>query len=121
METQEIKIAALEIKVDGLYNKLEEFENSQKEFNHNLDVEIQKISRGLYGDEHNQNKGLIERLNELEKRVNDLESDSETEEIKENTVSKVFATTWKVTASTIMVWLTLKQVIGVDTLLNLIK
>lgn len=121
MEAQEIKIAALEIKVDGLYNKLEEFENSQKEFNHNLDVEIQKISRGLYGDEHNQNKGLIERLTELEKRVNDLETDSETEEIKDNTVSKVFSTTWKVTASIIMVWLTLKQVVGVDTIFNLIK
>ena len=121
MEQQEIKIAALEIEVDGLYNKLEEFENSQKEFNHNLDVEIQKISRGLYGDEHNLNKGLIERLNELEKRVYELEEDSDTKEIKENTVSKVFAVTWKVTASTIMVWLTLKQVIGVDTLFNLIK
>lgn len=121
METQEIEIAALKIKVDGLYDKLEEFENSQMEFNHNLDEQIQKISRGLYGDEQNQNKGLIERLNELEKRVNYLENDSETKEIKENTVSKVFAITWKVTASIIMVWLTLKQVIGVDTLLNLIK
>jgi len=118
---QEIKIAALEIKVDGLYDKLEEFENSQKKFNTQLEGEIHKISRGLYGDEENQNKGLIDRLIELEKRVSELEDDSDTQEIKENTVSKVFATTWKVTATIIMIWLTFKQVIGVDSLLNLIK
>jgi hypothetical protein len=118
---QEIKIATLEIKVDGLYDKLEEFENSQKKFNTHLEGEIHKISRGLYGDEQNQNKGLIDRLIEVEKRVSELEDDSDTKEIKENTVSKVFAVTWKITASIIMIWLTFKQVVGVDSLLNLIK
>lgn len=118
---QELKVAALEIKVDGLYTKLEEFESSQKEFNNSLQADVHKISRGLYGDEHNQNKGIIERLIDLEEKVKDLEKDKKNNEIKENTLSKVFNYTWKASASIIMVWLTLKQVIGVDVLLNLVK
>lgn len=118
---QDLKIAALEIKVDGLYSKLEEFETSQKEFNNNLQSDVQKIARGLYGDEHNQSKGMIDRLVDLEERVKDLEKTNKVDEIKENTLSKLFHVVWKTSAIVIMIWLTFKQVIGVDVLLGLIK
>ena len=118
---QDLKIAALEIKVDGLYSKLEEFETSQKEFNSNLQSDVQKIARGLYGDEHNQSKGMINRLVDLEERVKDLEKTNKVDEIKDNTLGKLFSAVWKTTAIIVMVWLTFKQVIGVDVLLGLIK
>jgi ClpP class serine protease len=118
---QDLKIAALEIKVDGLYSKLEEFETSQKEFNNHLQSDVQKIARGLYGDEHNQSKGLIDRLVDLEDRVRDLEKTNNVDEIKGVTLSKAFNVVWKTTAIVIMVWLTFKQVIGVDVILGLIK
>lgn len=117
---QDLKITALEIKVDGLYNKLEEFESSQKEFNTSLQTEVHKIARGLYGDEENQNKGLIDRIVEIESRLKDLEKAKSIENIKEDTLSRVFTIVWKVSASAIMVWLTFKQVIGVDSLLSLL-
>lgn len=116
---QDLKIAALEIKVDGLYNKLEEFESSQKEFNTTLQSEVHKIARGLYGDEENQNKGLMDRIVDIESRLRELEKAKSVEHIKEDTLSRVYNVVWKVSASAIMVWLTFKQVIGVDFLLSL--
>lgn len=117
---QDLKIATLEVKVDSLYNKLEEFENSQKEFNNSLQSEVHKIARGLYGDEENQNKGMIDRLVDIENRVRELEKTKNFESIKDNTLSRVYNILWRVCAGTIMVWLTLKQVIGIDVLLGLI-
>lgn len=117
---QDLKIAALEIKVDGLYNKLEEFENSQKEFNTTLQSDVHKISRGLYGDEENQNKGLIDRIVEIETRLKELEKAKSVENIKGDTLSRVYNIIWKVSASAIMIWLTFKQVIGIDFLLSLV-
>lgn len=117
---QDVKVTALEIKVDGLYNKLEEFESSQKEFNTSLQTEVHKIARGLYGDEENQNKGLIDRIVEIESRLKDLEKAKSIEHIKGDTLSRVFTMIWKVSASAIMVWLTFKQVIGIDSLLSLL-
>lgn len=117
---QDLKIATLEVKVDNLYNKLDEFENSQKEFNNSLQSEVHKIARGLYGDEENQNKGLIDRLSEIEFRVKELEKAKSIESIKDNTLSRVYNIVWRVSAGSIMIWLTMKQVIGVDVLLGLL-
>lgn len=107
------RISQVERKVDDLMEKLESFETT-------VEAQLSKISRGLYGDEDNESKGMIKRLGDVETRVKDLEIKDKKEEVTITIFEKVFYYGWRVCAMILLIILIIKGILGPEALLKLL-
>lgn len=112
----EERMQVLEKKVDNTLDVLGE-----------MNEELKKLNRGIYGDKDNKTPGLIERqeadekkLEDLEKRVFGIEENNKKGNIKKDIVDSFAQKSIKIFGIIMMIYLLLKDVVGVDTLIELI-
>lgn len=107
------RISQVEKKVDGLIEQLDKFEAVVEE-------QLSKISRGLYGDEQNESKGMIKRLSDVEMRVNQLEGKDKKVELTVNIFERFFYYGWRTCAIILLIILIIKGILGPEALLKLL-
>lgn len=118
------------LKIDKLEKRMEILEgkvDNTLEVLGEMNEELKKLNRGIYGDKDNKTAGLIERqeaderqLRNLEDRVSDIEKVKTVEKVKKDTVGSILEKALKVFGVIMMIYLVLKNVIGLDTLVDLI-
>lgn len=72
METTSPVTPTEKTQLDGLVKSFAEFRTAQYDFNSRTDKALGKISRGLYGDEDNDQEGVIDRLADQDKRLDNI-------------------------------------------------
>lgn len=117
--TLEQQIANLELRINDIETNLDTKLD-------NINLELHRIGRGIYGDKDNKTTGLIERqeldekrLKDLEKRVIDIEEKLKVDVIKKDTVGIITSKAIKIFGVIMMAYLVLKNVVGVDTLIEI--